>query len=163
MRTAARDASTRAAAALRSGFRSTASVTRAVNSGSWKLRIQFGTTVPPRCGPAQWPGICRRADSGMMSSPIGACLIAQPASARHAAAPNRTRLFMQACVLMKLPNEPGELRRDSQEDLADDVNHFALLSINGSSASGTSSEEKIAVLRRQDEAHCDALFRRGYR
>ena len=54
MRTAARDASTRAAAALRSGFRSTASATSAVSSGSPKLRIQFGTTVPLRCesGPA---------------------------------------------------------------------------------------------------------------
>src|ERR1041384_5495845 len=126
MRTAARDASTRAAAALRSGFRSTASVTRAVNSGSWKLRIQFGTTVPLRCGPAQLPGICRRADSGMISSPTGACRIAQLANMRHAAAPNRTRLFMWSRGLVKLPNEPVEFRRNSQEDFAHDVNHLAV-------------------------------------
>src|SRR6266513_970630 len=80
MRTAARDASTLAAAALRSGFRSTASATSALSSGSPKLRIQFGTTAPLRCGPAQLPGIFARADSGMMSAPKGGFFRAQPAS-----------------------------------------------------------------------------------
>src|SRR5204862_8000661 len=121
MRTAARDASTRAAAALRSGFRSTASATSAVSSGSWKLSIQFGTTAPLRCGPAQLPGICARADSGMISAPTGGCLVAQLTSVRHDAAPKRTRLFMSARVLMKLPNKPVQLRRNSQEDFAHDV------------------------------------------
>src|SRR5438132_930001 len=77
-----RDASTRAAAALRSGFRSTASATSALSSGSPKLRIQFGTTAPLRCGPAQVSGIFARADSGMMSAPKGGFFRAQPASTR---------------------------------------------------------------------------------
>jgi hypothetical protein len=64
---------------------------------------------------------------------------------------------------VELPNEPVELCRNPQKNLADDVNHFALLSINGSSTSGTRSEEKLAVLGRKDEAYRDALFRRGYR
>src|SRR6266702_6205940 len=105
MRTAARDASTRAAAALRSGFRSTASATTAVSSGSPKLRIQFGTTAPLRCGPAHLPGIFARADSGMMSAPIGGCLIAQLASVRHAAVARRIRAFMWA-ALVELEHEP---------------------------------------------------------
>src|SRR5262245_55016758 len=163
MRTAARDASTRAAAALRSGFRSTASVTSAVNSGSWKLRIQLGTTVPPRCGPAHLLGIWRRADSGMMSSPTGACLIAQLANVRHAAAPIRTRLFMWSRVLVKLPNEPVELRRDSQEDLANDVNHLAMLGVNGAATARAGSEEKLLVLGRKNQADRDALLWRRYR
>lgn len=64
---------------------------------------------------------------------------------------------------MKLPNEPVELRRDSQENFADDVNHLALLSINGASTASTGGEEKLAVVRRKDQAYRDALFRRGYR
>src|SRR5262249_15767258 len=64
---------------------------------------------------------------------------------------------------MKLPNKPVEFRRDSQEDLTDDMDHFALLSINGTTTARTGSEEKIAVLRRKHEAHRDALFRCGYR
>src|SRR5262249_40881263 len=163
IRTAARDASTRAAAALRSGFLSTASVTSAVSSGSPKARIQFGTTVPLRCGPAHLPGIWARADSGMISSPNGGCLIAQPTSVRQAAAPNRTRPFMWSRVLMKLPNEPVQLRRNSQEDFAHDVDHFAVFGVNGASTAGTGSEEKLPVLRRKDEAYRDALFRCGYR
>src|SRR5678816_1334110 len=90
MRTAARDASTRAAAALRSGFRSTASATSAVSSGSPKLRIQFGTTVPLRCGPAQLPGIFARADSGIIFAPKGGFFRAQPASTRLLAAARST-------------------------------------------------------------------------
>src|SRR5215475_11974891 len=99
--------------------------------------------MPLRCGPAQWPGICRRADSGMISSPTGACLIAQPANVRHAAAPSRTRLFIYARVLMQLPNKPVELRRDSQEDFADNMDHFAMLRVNGATPARTGSEEKI--------------------
>src|ERR1700747_2619182 len=163
MRTAARDASTRAAAALRSGFRSTASATSAVSSGSPKVRIQFGTAAPLRCGPAQFPGIFARADSGMISAPTGGCLIAQPASARHVAALRRTRPFMSARVLMKLPNEPVQLRRNSQEDFAHDVYYFALLRVNGASPASTSREEKLAILWRKNEAYRDTLFRRGYR
>src|SRR5262249_30651903 len=99
----------------------------------------------------------------MISSPTGACRIAQPASVRHAVVPNRTRLFIQARLLMKLPNEPVELRRDSQEDFADDMNHLALLSINRAAPARASCKEKLAVLRRKDEAHRDALFRCDYR
>src|SRR5215468_1009489 len=150
MRTAARDASTRAAAALRSGFRSTASATSAVSSGSWKPRIQFGTTAPPRCGPAQVPGIFARTDSGIISAPTGGCLIAQLTSVRHDATQRRTRLFISARVLVKLPDEPVQLRRNSQEHFANDMDHFALLSINGASTAGTGSEEQVAVLRRKD-------------
>src|SRR6266446_8800077 len=122
MRTAARDASTRAAAALRSGFRSTASATSAVSSGSPKVRIQFGTTAPLRCGPAQLPGICARADSGMISAPNGGCLSAQPASVRHAA-PKRTRQFI-AARLVELENEPVELGREPDENLAENVDNL---------------------------------------
>ena len=64
---------------------------------------------------------------------------------------------------MKLPNEPVDLRRNSQENFAHDVDHLALLGVNCASATGTGSEEKIAVLGRKDEAHRDALFRCGYR
>src|SRR5262249_19453971 len=145
MRTAARDASTRAAAALRSGFRSTASATSAVSSESWKFRIQFGTTAPPRCGPAQVPRIFARADSGMMSAPTGGCLIAQPTSVRHDAAQTRTRVFMSARVLMKLPNKPVQFGGNSQEHLANDMDHLALFGVNGASATGSGSEEKVAV------------------
>src|SRR6058998_3750889 len=133
MRTAARDASTRAAAALRSGFRSTASATSAVSSGSPKVRIQFGTTAPLRCGPAQLPGIFARADSGIMSAPTGGCLIAQPASVRYAAVPRRVRVFMWSGALVELEDEPVHLRRDPHEDLADDLDHLAVLGINGAS------------------------------
>src|SRR5215471_1332035 len=140
MRTAARDASTRAAAALRSGFRWTASVTRAVNSGSWKVRIQFGTTVPLRCGPAQCPGICARADSGMMSAPTGGHLSAQPASVRHAAVARRTRLFMAGRSLMELENKPIEFRGNPDEHFADDMDHLAMVRINRASAARAGSE-----------------------
>src|SRR5215469_3151207 len=153
MRTAARDASTRAAAALRSGFRSTASATSAVSSGSWNVRIQFGTTAPLRCGPAQVPRIFARADSGIMSAPTGGCLIAQLTRVRHDAAQRRTRLIMSARALMKLPDEPVQFRRNPQEDFAHDVDHLALFCINGPSTAGTGSEEKIAVLRRKDKAY----------
>src|SRR4030095_15548628 len=162
MRTAARDASTRAAAALRSGFRATASATSAVSSGSPKVRIQFGTTTPPRCGPAQVPRIFARADSGMISAPMGGCVVAQLTSVRHDAAPRRTRLFMWR-FLMKLPNEPVQFRRNSQEHLANDMDYLALFRVNGASTSGTGSEEKLAILWRKDEAYRDTLFRRGYR
>src|SRR6266446_3800586 len=128
MRTAARDASTRAAAALRSGFRSTASVTSAVSSGSRKVRIQFGTTAPLRCGPAQLPGIFVRADSGMMSAPTGGCLIAQLTSVRHDATPRRTRLFMWA-ALVELENKPIQFRRNTNEDFANDVDHLAVVRV----------------------------------
>src|SRR2546430_15287820 len=134
MRTAARDASTRAAAALRSGFRSTASATSALSSGSPKARIQFGTTAPLRCGPAHLPGICARADSGMISAPKGGCFIAQLANVRHTAVPSRTRLFMWSRFLMKLPNKPVELRRNTNEDFANDVDNLAVLGVNGASA-----------------------------
>src|SRR5215468_5179327 len=163
MRTAARDASTRSAAALRSGFLSIASVTSAVSSVSWNVRIQFGTTVPVRCGPAQLPGICARADSGMMSAPKGGCLSTQLENVRHAAAPRRTRLFMWSRVLVKLPHEPVEFRRNSQENFAHDVDHLALLGVNGASSPCAGSKEKLAVVRRKHEAHRDALFRRRNR
>src|SRR5262245_56303007 len=99
----------------------------------------------------------------MMSAPNGGCLSTQLASVRHAAAPSRTRLFMSSRVLMKLPNKPVEFRRNSQEDFAHDVDHLAVFGINGASTTGTGSEEKLLVLRRKDEAYCDALFRRSYR
>src|SRR5213593_2738790 len=161
IRTAARDASTRAAAALRSGFRSTASVTSAVSSGSWKLRIQFGTTAPLRCGPAQLPGIFARADSGMMSAPTGGCLIAQLTSAKHDAAPRRTRLFMKA-ALVELENKPIQFRRDPDEHLADDVDHLAVVRINGAAPARAGREEGVAVVGREKQSHCNALFRCRY-
>src|SRR5438034_9072717 len=161
MRTAARDASTRAAAALRSGFRSTASVTRAVSSGSPKLRIQFGTTAPLRCGPAQLPGIFARADSGMMSAPTGGCLIAQLANVRHAAAPRRSRLFMSA-ALVELENKPIQFRRDTNEDFANDVENLAVVRINGAAPARAGREEGVAVVGREKQSHCDALFRCRY-
>src|SRR6266481_7183777 len=113
MRTAARDASTRAAAALRSGFRATASATSAVSSGSPKVRIQFGTTVPVRCGPAQLPGIFARADSGMMSAPKGGFFKAQPASTRLLAV-TRSRVQRRAFIVRSLvaAEESGEMFDD---------------------------------------------------
>jgi hypothetical protein len=64
---------------------------------------------------------------------------------------------------MKLKNEPVEFRGDPEKDLADDMNHFAMCSINGTPTACPGSEEKIAVLWRKDEAYRDALFRHGYR
>src|SRR6266404_7360368 len=138
MRTAARDASTRAAAALRSGFRSTASATSAVSSGSWKVRIQFGTTAPLRCGPAHLPGICARADSGMISAPNGGCLIAQPASTRLLALV-RSRVERRAFTRFILvaaeesgemfDDEPVELRLDADDHTADELDHLMLLRV----------------------------------
>src|SRR5207249_6152737 len=115
MRTAARDASTRAAAARRSGFRSTASATSAVSSGSPKVRIQFGTTVPLRCGPAHLPGIFARADSGMMSAPKGGFFRAQPASTRLLA-PARSTVERKALIRFSLVLVSGEKRRGVFDD-----------------------------------------------
>src|SRR5690348_14718906 len=99
----------------------------------------------------------------MMSAPTGGFLSAQFVNVRHAAAPSRTRLSMLARFLVELPNKPVELRRNTQEDLANDVDHFAMFSINRDSPARASSEEKVAVLRRKDKAYRDALFRCGYR
>src|SRR5215510_14043683 len=98
----------------------------------------------------------------MMSAPKGGCWSTQLENVRQAAAPSRTRLFMWSCVLVKLPHEPVEFRRNSQENFAHDVDHLALLGVNGASSPCAGSEEKIAVLRRKDEAYGDALFRSGY-
>src|SRR5215468_3518891 len=70
---------------------------------------------------------------------------------------------MWSRVLVEFPNEPVELRRNSQEDFPHDVDHFALLSINGTATARARSKEKIAILRRKYEAHRNTLFRRGYR
>jgi hypothetical protein len=64
---------------------------------------------------------------------------------------------------MKLPNEPVDLGRNSQENFAHDVDHLAVLGVNGTSTAGTGGEEKLAVFRRKDEPHGDALLRYGYR
>src|SRR5438876_8581855 len=138
MRTAARDASTRAAAALRSGFRSTASATSAVSSGSPKVRIQFGTTAPLRCGPAQLPGIFARADSGMMSAPKGGFFKAQPASMTLLAIA-RSTVHRRASIRFILvsaeesgevfDDEPVELRLDADDYAAEDLDHLMLLRV----------------------------------
>ena len=62
---------------------------------------------------------------------------------------------------MKLPDKPIELRRNSQENFAHDVDHFAMLGVNRASPARAGSEEKVAILRRDDEAYCDPLFRCG--
>src|SRR4029453_5159170 len=118
MRTAARDASTRAAAALRSGFRSTASATSAVSSGSPKLRIQFGTAVPLRCGPAQLPGIFARADSGIIFAPKGGFFRAQPANTRLLAV-TRSRVQRRAFIVSTLvaAEESGEVFDDEPREI----------------------------------------------
>src|SRR6266516_4017293 len=172
MRTAARDASTRAAAAFRSGLRSTASVTRAVSSGSPKLRIQFGTTAPLRCGPAHLPGIFARADSGMMSAPAGGFFRAQPASTRLLALP-RSRVERRAFTRFILvaaeesgemfDDEPVELRLDADDHAADELDHLMLLCVDRSLATGASSKKDVFILPVCEESHCDALFRRDHR
>jgi hypothetical protein len=139
-----------------------ASETSALSSGSWNEATQFGTTTPLRCGPAQLPGICLRADSGMISSPTGACLIAQLAKVRHTVAPNKTRLFICSRVLVKLPNKPVELCGHPQENFAHDVDHLAVGRVNGASPAGPGSKKKLAVFGRENEAHGNALFRCGY-
>src|ERR1700746_3398070 len=65
--------------------------------------------------------------------------------------------------LMKLPNEPVELRRASQEHFAHDVDYLSMRRVNSASPTCAGSEQKLAILRRKDEAHRDALFRCGYR
>jgi hypothetical protein len=64
---------------------------------------------------------------------------------------------------VKLPNKPVEFRRHPEEHFPNDVDHFAVLSVNGTSAPGTGREKKLAVPGRKDEAYRDALFRCGYR
>ena len=170
MRTAARDASTRAAAALRSGFRSTASATSAVSSGSPKLRIQFGTTVPLRCGPAQLPGIFARADSGIMSAPKGGCFRAQPASTRLLA-PARSTVERKAFIRFSLilvaaeesgemfDDEPVELGRDADDHATEDLDRRHIVRVDRSPTAGASSEEDVFILPICDQSHCDALLR----
>src|SRR5436190_13612178 len=174
MRTAARDASTRAAAALRSGFRSTASATSAVSSGSPKVRIQFGTTAPLRCGPAQLPGIFARADSGMMSAPKGGFFKAQPASmtllavARSTVDRRASIRFILILVSAKesgevFDDEPVELRLDADDHAADELDHLMLLRVDCSLTAGASSEKDVFILPVCEESHCDALFGRHHR
>src|SRR6266513_2653886 len=155
MRTAARDASTRAAAALRSGLRSTASATNAVSSGSPKLRIQFGTTSPLRWGPAQLPGIFARVRSGMMSAPTGGCLIAQPASTRLLARA-RSRIQRRAFIISTLVaaeesgemfnDEPVELGRDADDHATEDLDRRNIVRVDRSPTAGASSEEDVFIL-----------------
>src|SRR6476660_9075709 len=171
MRTAARDASTRAAAALRSGFRSTASATSAVSSGSPKVRIQFATTVPLRCGPAQLPGIFARADSGMISAPTGGFFRAQPASTRLLAVARSTvdrRAFIRFILIPSLvsaeesgemfDDEPVELRRDADDDATEDLDCRNIVRVDRSLTASPSSKEDVFILPICDESHCDALF-----
>src|SRR5205814_4985798 len=171
MRTAARDASTRAAAALRSGLRSTASATSAVSSGSWKARIQFGTTAPLRCGPAQLPRIFARADSGMISAPNGGFFRAQPASTRLLALV-RSRVERRAFTRFILvaaeesgemfDDEPVELGRDADDHATEDLDRLNIVRVNRSLTAGPSSEEDVFILPFCEESHCDALFWRRH-
>src|SRR4029077_12153344 len=169
MRTAARDASTWAAAAFRSGFRSTASATSALSSGSPKLRIQFGTTVPLRCGPAQLPGIFARADSGMMSAPTGGFFRAQPASTRLLAAARSTverKAFIRFILVLvsaeesgeMFDDEPVELGRDADDHATEDLDRCNIVRVDRSLTAGASSEEDVFILPFREESHCDALF-----
>src|SRR6266513_2067477 len=167
MRTAARDASTRAAAALRSGFRSTASATSAVSCGSPKVRIQFGTTAPLRCGPAQLPGIFARADSGMMSATNGGWRIAHPASTRLLAIA-RSRIQRRAFIISILvvseqsgemfDDEPVEFCRDADDDATEDLDRRNIIRVDRSLTASASSKEDVFILPLCEESHCDALF-----
>jgi len=69
-----------------------------------------------------------------MPEPEGGCLIAQLASVRHAAVLRRVRVFTRVW-LMELRNEPVHLGRDADEDLADDMDHLAVLGVNRASTS----------------------------
>src|SRR5438477_7311654 len=171
MRTAARDASTRAAAAFRSGFRSTASATSAFSSGSPKLRIQPGTTSPLRCEPAQLPGIFARADSGIMSAPKGGFFRAQLASTRLLAIA-RSRIQRRAFIISILvvaeqsgemfDDEPVELGRDADDHATEDLDRLNIVRIDRSPTSGASSEKDVFILPFCEESHCDALFWRRH-
>src|SRR6266576_1708785 len=174
MRTAARYASTRAAAALRSGFRSTASATSALSSGSPKLRIQFGTTAPLRCGPAQLPGIFARTDSGMMSAPKGGFFRAQPASTRLLAAARSTverKAFIRFILVLVaaeesgevFDDEPVELGRDADDHATDDLDRRNIVRVDRSPTAGASSEKDVFILPICEESYCDALFGRDHR
>ena len=77
---------------------------------------------------------------------------AQKNSAIHAGRP-----------LVELENKPIQFRRYADEHLADNVDNLPVLGVDRACATRAGSEEKIAVLGRKDEAHGDALFRRGYR
>src|SRR5436190_18465817 len=157
MRTAARDASTRAAAACRSGFRSTASSTSAVSSESPKVRIQFGTTGPLRCGALHSLRIFARALAGMMLAPAGGFFRAHPACMRHAMVPGRMRYFMRR-ALVKLEDEPVNLGRDAHEDLADDVNHLPVLGVDRAGSHRACGEEEILVPRFDQKPDRDAVL-----
>jgi hypothetical protein len=43
------------------------------------------------------------------------------------------------------------------------VDHLAVRRVNGASSARAGSEEKLAIVRRKDEAHRNALFRRRNR
>src|SRR4029077_18026138 len=171
MRTAARDASTRAAAAFKSGFRSTASATNAFSSGSPKLRIHPGTTSPLRWGPAQLPGIFARVRSGMMSAPTGACLIAQLASTRLLAV-TKSRMQRRTFIISSLvaaeesgemfDDEPVELGRDADDHATEDLDRRNIIRVDRSLTASASSKEDVFILPIGEKSHCDALFGRRY-
>src|ERR1700751_5774280 len=70
--------------------------------------------------------------------------------------PWQNSVFHVAPRLMKLPNEPVELCRDSQENFAHDVDYLSMRRVNSASPTCAGSEEKLAILRRKDEAPRDA-------
>jgi len=77
--------------------------------------------------------------------------------------PKQNSAFHVVARLMKLPNEPVQLRLNSQEDFPHNVDYLAMFGVNGAPSARAGSEEKLAVLGREDEAYRDALFRCGYR
>src|SRR5438128_2405930 len=66
-------------------------------------------------------------------------------------------------LLVELENKPIQFCRDADEDLADDVDHLAMLGINSAAAARAGGKKDGAVLGREKQPDCNALFWCRYR
>jgi len=62
--------------------------------------------------------------------------------------------------LMQFGHEPVQLRRDANEDFADDVQEFYMVGVDSAAAARARREEKAPILFGQKQPDRDALFRR---
>ena len=98
-----------------------------------------------------------------MSAPVGGSLMAQLASVRHASGAGKDEVFHAERALVELEDEPIDLGRDADEDLADDVQELPVLGVDRAMAAGAGREEKFLVLRLDEQPHRDALLGRRRR
>ena len=72
----------------------------------------------------------------------------------------RSDEVFHAAALSELDDEPVDLGRDADEDLADDVQELPVLGVDRAMAAGAGGEENFLVLPVDEQPHGDALFRR---